>query len=152
MFIQALKYVTSIEVNKTSGSKVNRRRTNSALNTNGAKLFRELIHFFQNCHALESLTFESVEISPVMASSLCRAVADNCVGLRWLMFKDCDIDGDNGMKAMAPFLSRIQLQVLGLECCNLTDESFPYICSFLKVGFNCFFSLLVLLMIMCIFK
>lgn len=132
---------------------MNRRRTSSALNTNGAKLFRELIHFFQNCQALESLTFESVEISPVMASSLCRAIADNCVGLRWLMFKDCDIDGDNGMKAMAPFLSRIQLQVLGLECCNLTDASFPYICSFLKVGLNYFlFSLYVLLMMKRIFK
>lgn len=128
-----MKYITCVEINKTSGNKVNRRRTNSALNSNGAKFFRELIHFFQHCKALESLTFESVEISPVMANSLCRALSDNCTGLRWLMFKDCEIGADQGMKAMAPFLGRMQLQVLGLECCGLTDDSFPYICSFLKV-------------------
>jgi hypothetical protein len=69
----------------------------------------------------------------VMAGSMCKALAENCVGLRWLMFKDCEIGSDNGLNAMAPYLGRLQLQVLGLECCGLTDESFPYICSFLKV-------------------
>lgn len=128
-----MKYVTQIEVNRTSGVKVNKRRSMSALNANGAKLFRELIHFVQDCGSLEVMTFESVEISPVMAGSICRALVDHCTELRWLMFRDCDIDGDKGFKAMAPYLGRMHLQVLGLECCNLTDASMPYICSFLKV-------------------
>jgi hypothetical protein len=48
------------------------------------------------------------------------------------MFRGCDINSEEGIKAMAAFLGIRQLQVLGLECCDLTDDSFPFLCSFLK--------------------
>jgi hypothetical protein len=49
------------------------------------------------------------------------------------MFKQCNIESDDGLHALTPHLGKLQLQVLGFECCKLTDRSIPFIGSILKV-------------------
>lgn len=124
--------VHQIEVLRSSGGKVVKRRNFSALNANGAQLFRELIHFLENCTRVDVLTFDYVEISAVMAGSLGKALATCRPDLRWLIFRNCSLEGDEGFKAIVPHLCSLSLQIIGFECCQLTNASLPFICSLLR--------------------
>ena len=57
----------------------------------------------------------------------------NNVVIRWLGFKSCDIGSDDGLRILTPFINKLNMQVLGFEQCELTDQSLPYIASILKV-------------------
>jgi hypothetical protein len=53
--------------------------------------------------------------------------------ISWLGFKDCDIQGDAGLRVLTHFIGQLKLQVLAIEQCGLTDSSLVYIASILKV-------------------
>lgn len=74
LFAQVINQIERIEVNKSSGGKVNKRRTSSALSSNGFKLFKELLHFIEKCGRLESVTFESVDLPIEVLPPLGRAL------------------------------------------------------------------------------
>jgi hypothetical protein len=56
----------------------------------------------------------------------------HCAVVRWLSFKNTPL-GDMGMRVLSPHISRMQIQVLVLERCGLSDESCPSISSIIKV-------------------
>jgi hypothetical protein len=58
-----------------------------------------------------------------------------CVVVRWLSFKNTPL-GDMGMRVLSPHIGRMQIQVLVLERCGLSDESCPSISSIIKVIIN----------------
>jgi hypothetical protein len=58
-----------------------------------------------------------------------------CVVVRWLSFKNTPL-GDMGMRVLSPHIGRMQIQVLVLERCGLSDESCPSISSVIKVTTN----------------
>ena len=52
----------------------------------------------------------------------------------WLGFRDCEFGGDEGMRILTHYLGgKLNLQVLAVEKCGLTDASLEYIASILKV-------------------
>ncbi len=73
-FSQAYEQVKRIEVNRSSGGKVNKRRTSSVLNSNGHKLFKDLLDFVAKCSNLEILTFEHVELGMPVIFHLCKSL------------------------------------------------------------------------------
>ena len=55
------------------------------------------------------------------------------VEVKWIAFKSCEIGGDEGVRAISPFLGKLPLQVLSFENCNLSDPSLMYVASIVKV-------------------
>jgi len=54
--------------------------------------------------------------------------------ITWLGFRDCVFGGDEGLRVLTHYIGKLNLQVLALEHCQLTDASTPYIASILKVN------------------
>ena len=44
--------------------------------------------------------------------------------------------GDEGLRILTHYIGKLNLQVLALEHCQLTDASTPFIASILKVSYN----------------
>eukprot|EP01031_Cornospumella_fuschlensis_P038655 gene38655-46991_t len=131
---QACKEVEVIEVNRTCGASVYRRRNkNSALNSNDHKLMKELLQFVAKCQHLQMLTFHNVKLGVAFMSALGKALVSSPNSeLRWLVFRKCQIGGDVGLRAITPALCALPLQVLAIEECQLTDVSWSYVHSVLK--------------------
>ena len=55
------------------------------------------------------------------------------IELRWLAFRKCHIQGDAGVKELTQYISQLYLQVLAFEYCELTDLSFSFIHTIVKV-------------------
>lgn len=49
--------------------------------------------------------------------------------------------GDEGLRVLTHYIGKLNLQVLALEHCQLTDASTPYIASILKVSAHMFTTL-----------
>lgn len=112
---------------------MNKRRSVSALNANGNKLFKDVVHFIQHANSIISLSFDSVELPLEILYLLSKSLLHAHARLSWLNFSNCNIGGDDGLKVIARMLSSIPIQVLGLERCGLTDDSLPIISNILKV-------------------
>lgn len=56
------------------------------------------------------------------------------LAITWLGFRDCVFGGDEGLRVLTHYIGKLNLQVLALEHCQLTDASTPYIASILKVN------------------
>lgn len=61
--------IKRVQIDRTSSKKVHVRRPDSAFTSNGCKLMKELFKFIANAKALQSVSFESLEI-PVEALPL----------------------------------------------------------------------------------
>mmetsp|Transcript_33550 Transcript_33550/g.74730 ORF Transcript_33550/g.74730 Transcript_33550/m.74730 type:complete len:792 (-) Transcript_33550:180-2555(-) len=128
--------ITKIQVDRSSGRKGNQRRTESSLNAHNSKLLRELFRFIGTCSALHTVCFCSVDIPLKIMPQLGKALVGSTSDIRWLAFRDCDIGGDDGLRVLTHYLGQMQLQVLGLEMCDLSDASLVYITSILKAQQN----------------
>lgn len=143
---QACREIRSIEVNRSCGASVHRRRSTSALRSHDSLLLRELLQFIAKCHHLQMITFHLVKLGSAFMTALGRALtaAQEEAEMRWLVFRSCDIGGDLGLRAITPYLCKLPLQVLAIEACKLTDASWRYLASVLKVSLT-----LVLLFHLC---
>lgn len=95
------------------------------------------------------LSFESIDLTASLMALLGKALAASTSGkffflytkdliqlfveLKWLAFKSCNIGGDEGIRAIAPFVGKLRLQVLAFEECSLCDPSLLYLASIIKV-------------------
>lgn len=59
-----------------------------------------------------------------------------CTAITWLGFRDCVFGGDEGLRIMTHYIGKLNLQVLAIEQCQLTDASTVYIASILKAQQN----------------
>lgn len=82
---------------------------------------------------MKSVTFEQIDIPSEILPKLGKALSQSKSVIRWVGFHVCKFGGDEGLHILTPFLASMKLQVLGLEYCELTDKSAPYIISILKV-------------------
>lgn len=78
--------------------------------------------------ALVSDTFASITFDRQPTDSYLRYLA-----ITWLGFRDCIFGGDEGLRILTHYIGKLNLQVLALEQCQLTDASTVYIASILKV-------------------
>jgi hypothetical protein len=67
-------HIKKIEINRSSGGKVNKRRSTSSLNMSNNRLFKDLLEFVGRCTQLEVLTFEQVDFEMSVVFSLCKAL------------------------------------------------------------------------------
>lgn len=135
--LQACQEIESIEINRTCGGSVYRRRKNSALQAHDFLLLKELLQFISKCHHLHMLTLHLVKLSAAFMGALGKALTASTSELRWLVFRGCDVGGDLGVREITPFLCKLPLQVLAFEACKLTDASWRYFASILKARENC---------------
>jgi hypothetical protein len=94
-----------------------------------------MLLFISRCQNLEMITFESIDLTVSLMGLMGKALAVSQSEIKWIAFKSCNLGGDDGVRAIAPFIGKLQLQVLGFESCNLTDTSLSYIASIVKVWF-----------------
>jgi hypothetical protein len=92
-----------------------------------------MLLFISRCQNLEMITFESIDLTVSLMGLMGKALAVSQSEIKWIAFKSCNLGGDDGVRAIAPFIGKLQLQVLGFESCNLTDTSLSYIASIVKV-------------------
>lgn len=133
------------------------RRPDSAFSANGCRLLRELFKFIGNAKSLQCICFESLDIPyetlPLLGKALVASPSrKSCplhhtqhqqysgshttlhlVAIHWLGFKDCNIQGDAGLRVLTHYIGQLAVQVLAIEQCGLTDASLGYIASILKV-------------------
>jgi hypothetical protein len=70
--------VQVIEINRTCGASVYRRRnSNSALNVADHKLMKELLQFISKCQHLQMLTFHMVKLGVAFMSALGKALTSS---------------------------------------------------------------------------
>lgn len=129
---EVINHLSKLEVNIKSGGKASYYRKTSALKFDGWKLFKEITRFISRSKSLSEISFVSIVIPGEILYVIGKALSNTTSVIRWLSFKSCDIDGNNGLQVLTPFLCALSLQVLGIERCGLTDESIPYVASIIK--------------------